>query len=814
MNNTEAKNRIEQLVRELKEHNYRYYILDEPVISDAEFDRLLKELEHLEKEYPEFVLPDSPAQNVGGGIENEFNSVQHKRPMFSLGNTYNEEELRSFDQRVRKAMGHEVEYTCELKIDGLAISLFYQNGKLEQAVTRGDGVRGDDVTTNVKTIRSLAHTLKGNFPESFEIRGEIFMHRKGFEKLNRERIGDGEAPYANPRNVASGSLKIKDPAEVAKRPLDITLYHLLMDENPFATHSDSLDAARSWGLKVAETSRVCQNVDEVLQYLKEWDEKRHQLSFDTDGVVIKVNNLSWQAELGYTAKVPRWAIAYKFQTETAVTELLDITYQVGRTGAITPVAELKPVHLLGTTVKRASLHNANEIERLDVRPGDMVFIEKGGEIIPKITGVDYSARKADSSAVKYISHCPECGAALVRNEGEAQHYCPNEEGCAPQIVGRIIHFASKKAMDIDGLGEEIIKMLYEKNKIKNYADLYDLTLTGITGLTKWITKDQSGIRHNNQLQVSIDRAIYGLSQKWGNLNLKDSEIISENINSLNDIMNFNPEYINIDSYKFNVFRTKLNTAMSWLKVSNDCSLPKYVSLNYLIQLKFPELFISITQNSLFNPLNSIQFIDELMAYEKNIDFQKFIDSIKDRDKNTIQEKTAKSIIESIDKSKKKPFEKVLFALGIRGIGEVTAKNIATHFKEIKKLINATLEELANIEDIGLATAENIKLFFSKPSNIDALNLLIKHGLKFEVIDREFTTGKLNGLTFIVSGTFSISRELLIDKIESNGGKSVNSISKRTNYLIYGDKPGANKLDFAQKHNIQMLNESEFNKLLE
>ncbi len=516
MNRQEAKEKIDALTASLKEHNYRYYVLDEPVISDLEFDRLLKELEFLEKQFPELKHPDSPTQTVGGGVENEFNTVKHKRPMFSLGNTYNEQELREFDERVRKVTGEQVEYVCELKIDGLAISLFFENGEMVQAITRGDGVQGDDVTDNVRTIRSLNLRLRGNYPPSFEIRGEIYMPRKGFEKLNREREAMGETPYANPRNVASGSLKLKNSAEVAKRPLDITLYHFLADNNPFKTHFESLNNARLWGLKVAETTEVCKGVDEVLNFLKKWDEQRHSLGFDTDGVVIKVNNLALQDELGFTAKVPRWAIAYKFQTESAVTELLGITYQVGRTGAITPVAELKPVFLLGTTVKRASLHNANEIERLDVRVGDMVFIEKGGEIIPKITGVDFSQRKPHLAPTQYITHCPECGTELIRKEGEAQHYCTNDNECAPQVIGKIEHFVARKALNIDSIGSEMARLLYEKGLIKSVADLYKLQFDDLLKLERMGEKSAKNILAGieSSKNIPFERVLFGMGIRY------------------------------------------------------------------------------------------------------------------------------------------------------------------------------------------------------------------------------------------------------------------------------------------------------------
>ena len=516
MDKAQAKLQIDELTATLKEHNYRYYVLSEPTISDLEFDRLLKQLEYLESQFPELANTDSPTRVVGGGVINEFETVKHRRRMLSLGNTYNETELREFDSRIRKAIGGEIEYVCELKIDGLAISLFYENGKLVQAVTRGDGVQGDDVTANVRTIRSLTTELHGNYPAEFEIRGEIFMHRKGFEKLNRERVAAGEPAYANPRNVASGSLKLKDSSEVAKRPLDITLYHLLGDNLSYKTHAECIDAARSWGLKTADTTEVCNGIDEVLRFLEKWDQKRHDLGFDTDGVVIKVNSLALQEELGYTAKIPRWAIAYKFQTESAITRLLDITYQVGRTGAITPVAELEPVFLLGTTVKRASLHNANEIERLDVRVGDKVFVEKGGEIIPKITGVDFSQRSEDSHPTVYISTCPECGTPLIRREGEAQHYCPNEDGCAPQVIGKIEHFVSRKALNIDSIGSEMAKTLYSKGLVKDIADLYNIKMQDLLQLDRLGEKSAQNIIAGIQesRNVPFERVLFGMGIRY------------------------------------------------------------------------------------------------------------------------------------------------------------------------------------------------------------------------------------------------------------------------------------------------------------
>lgn len=661
MDKAQAKLQIDELTATLKEHNYRYYVLSEPTISDLEFDRLLKQLEYLESQFPDLAHTDSPTRVIGGGVINEFETVKHRRRMLSLGNTYNETELREFDSRIRKAIGGEIEYVCELKIDGLAISLFYENGKLTQAITRGDGVQGDDVTANVRTIRSLNTELHGNFPAEFEIRGEIFMHRKGFEKLNRERVAAGEPAYANPRNVASGSLKLKDSTEVAKRPLDITLYHLLGENLPCKTHAECIEAAKSWGLKTADTTKVCNGIDEVLRFLEKWDQKRHDLGFDTDGVVIKVNSLALQEELGYTAKIPRWAIAYKFQTESAVTRLLDITYQVGRTGAITPVAELEPVFLLGTTVKRASLHNANEIERLDVRAGDMVFVEKGGEIIPKITGVDFSQRAEISSPTVYISTCPECGTALIRREGEAQHYCPNEDGCAPQVIGKIEHFVARKALNIDSIGSEMAKTLYSKGLVKDIADLYELKM------------------------------------------------------------------------------------------------------------------------------------EDLLQLER------------------MGEKSAQNIISGIQESKNVPFERVLFGMGIRYVGETVAKKLAQALGSMNNLMQADKETLLGIDEIGEVIAESLLLYFSVPEHRRLAERLQEAGLQMEttVRDQAKAGTSLSGLTFVISGVFSkMSRDEAKDLIEAHGGKCSGSVSSKTNYLLAGEGMGPAKLEKATQLGVKIISEDD------
>ncbi|MFN5259712.1 MAG: NAD-dependent DNA ligase LigA [Bacteroidota bacterium] len=661
MQSHEISAKILALSNELNDHNYRYYVLAEPVISDQEFDLKLKELEALEKQFPEFALPNSPTKTVGGGLLDEFKTVPHKRRMLSLGNTYSEEELLEFDERVRKSLGIDaVEYVCELKIDGLAISLFYENGQLIQAVTRGDGFQGDDVTENVKTIRSVTQQLHGNYPTSFEIRGEIFMHRKGFERLNQQRQAQGEATYANPRNVASGSLKIKDAKEVAKRPLDITLYHFLSDQYPFATHSESLIQAQSWGIKTAEHSQTCRSIEEVFDYLKRWDAARHDLGFDTDGVVIKVNSLRHQEELGFTAKVPRWAIAYKFQTETATSKLLGITYQVGRTGAITPVAELQPVSLLGTTVKRASLHNANEIERLDVRIGDTVFVEKGGEIIPKIVGVDFSRRAENSVPHMYITHCPECNSELQRNDGEAQHYCLNSEECPPQAIGKIEHFVGRKAMDIQSIGSEMAETLYQQGLVKELADLYFLTF------------------------------------------------------------------------------------------------------------------------------------DQVLALDR------------------VGEKTAMNLIEGIETSKSQPFERVLFGLGIRYVGETVAKKLAQGLGNIDAIMVATEEQLVAIDEIGERIAESVVQYFSEEKHRMGIERMKAVGLTFTAIQKESLGDGLAGKTMVISGVFAKhSRDEIKVMIEAHGGKVGSGVTGKTDYLVAGDGIGPSKLEKATQLGVNIIDEDTF-----
>ncbi len=685
----EIQDKINNLVEELNFHNYQYYVLSKPSISDFDFDIKLKELEKLEAEFPQYINPNSPSLKVGGDITKNFKQVKHRYPMLSLGNTYNEEELKEFDNRIKKLLEHDVEYVCELKFDGLAISLTYENGKLIRAVTRGDGVQGDDVTENVKTIRSIPHQLKpGDYPSLFEIRGEVFMHKATFEKLNNEFAKELELKgydeeeireqlYKNPRNFASGTLKMQDPKEVAKRPLDAFLYFLYADEKVSESHHNSLEKATEWGFKVSDHYRRCKNIDEVLQFIHDVEKQRDNLSYEIDGIVIKVDSYAYQDELGFTAKNPRWAISYKYKAASALTILNEVTYQVGRTGAITPVANLKPVQLAGTTVKRASLYNADEMKRLDLYEHDWVFVEKGGEIIPKITSVDTSKRDLFAKAIEYTKTCPECGTELIRKEAEAVHYCPNDIACPPQLIGKIEHFIGRKAMNIDSLGEETVAGLFRKGIIKNYADLYSLKFEDLNGLS---------------------------------------------------------------------FETGE------------------------------------------------------------------ADKLKTR---SLQEKSVNNILAGIEASKAIPFERVLFALGIRMVGETVAKKLAKHFKTMDALISADKETILGIHEIGEKIAEQCIKHFSEAANIQIINQLKEAGLKFEIVEEigQETTNKLKGKSFLVSGTFTISRDDLKKMIELNGGRNVSGISKSLNYLIAGDKMGPEKLKKATDLNIPIISETEFISML-
>ena len=658
-----VKEKIEALRRELREHNHKYYVLTSPTISDYEFDMKLKELQALEEQYPEFMDATSPTMRVGGTVTKNFETVVHEHRMYSLDNSYSKEELLDWEKRVLRILGDfAVSFTCELKYDGASISLTYENGELVRGVTRGDGVQGDDVTANIRTIKSVPLKLQGDFPSKFDIRGEIVLPLDGFAKMNEDRIHNGEDPYMNPRNTAAGSLKLQDSAVVAERPLECLLYGINGSHLNFSSQFEMLLKAREWGFKVPSAAKLCKTTEEVMEFLEYWDIERHSLPYETDGVVVKVNNLQQQEELGYTAKSPRWALAYKFKTEQAITILNEISYQVGRTGAITPVANLQAVLLAGTTVKRASLHNADQIAKLDIREGDTVYVEKGGEIIPKIVSVDLTKRPLNSVPTSYIANCPECGTELIRKAGEAQHFCPNESGCPPQITGRIQHFISRKALDIEGLGSETVELLYNEGLIKNYADLYTLTK------------------------------------------------------------------------------------------------------------------------------------DQLMPLER------------------MAEKSAENLINGVAASVNIPFERVLFGLGIRYVGETVAKKLAKAYKNIDALMVATANELEMVDEIGERIAESTVNYFSEEKNREIIYRLKEHGLQFSLTDEQLDgqTEKLKGQSFVVSGVFEkVSRTELKKHIEDNGGKISSSISSKTSYIVAGANMGPSKKEKADNLGIPIISEDDF-----
>ena len=661
-----AVKKIESLRKALHEHNHRYYMLDQPIITDYEFDQMLKELQKLEKDYPEFNDPNSPTKRVGGDVSKSFETVAHRFPMYSLSNTYSKKELEQWEERLRKILGSEavINYSCELKFDGVSVSLTYQNGSLIQALTRGDGTQGDAITTNVKTIHTIPLKLIGDYPPFFEIRGEIIMPWKGFNKMNEERALKGEPLYMNPRNTASGSLKLQNSSLVAKRPLNCFLYALAGDQLPVYSQYEALEKARSWGFKVPESAKLVTNIDDVFEFVRFWDEKRKYLPYEIDGIVVKVNQFDQQKELGFTAKAPRWAMAFKYRAEQVATILKGVKYQVGRTGAVTPVAHLDPVVISGTTVKRASLHNADQIEKLNLRVGDHVFVEKGGEIIPKITAVDISNRGPKEAKVNFISHCPECGSILEREVGEAQHYCINETECPPQKIGKIQHFIGRKAMDIEGLGGETVALLYKEGLLNSIADLYLLE------------KDQI---------LPLDR---------------------------------------------------------------------------------------------------------------------------------MANKSVSNLIDGIEKSKEKPFAKVLFGLGIRFVGETVAKKLSKQFKSIRELKKATVEQLTDTKDIGERIAKSLVHYFANPKNQLMISRLESFGLQFKELGLEQKYhSAFKGKRFVVSGVFQkYSREELKKEIESFGGIIVSSVSSKTTYLIAGNGMGPTKKEKAEQFNIPIINEFDYDAL--
>ncbi|MCX6333657.1 MAG: NAD-dependent DNA ligase LigA [Bacteroidia bacterium] len=666
MKQPEAKARIDKLKKEIEEHNHNYYVLNKPVISDFEYDLLLNELDTLEKKFPEFVTEDSPTRKVGSDMTREFRQYEHRYPMLSLGNTYSEEDLREFDTRIEKVSTAPFEYVCELKFDGASISITFRNGGLFRALTRGDGTKGDDVTLNVKTIKKIPVRITvENVPDEFVMRGEILMPRAVFDNINEDRIHNDLAPFANPRNAAAGTLKLLDPKIVASRGLDCNFYFLLADDLPHETHYENMMEASSWGFNVPKSIRLCRDIEEVIAFINHWESERKALPFDIDGVVIKVNSLTLQEELGYTAKSPRWAIAYKYKAEQALTKLLSVSFQIGRTGNVTPVANLEPVFLAGSTVKRATLHNENQIALLGLHINDMVYVEKGGEIIPKIVGVDHSLRNEGSREIKFITNCPECGTPLIKNEGEANHFCPNYLHCPPQLKGRIEHFISRKAMNIDGLGEETVDLLFNRNLIRNYADLYELEA------------------------------------------------------------------------------------------------------------------------------------EQLAPLER------------------LGEKSAANIIKSIKSSLTVPYNRVLFALGIRHVGETVAKTISSRFISIDELMKADLESLTGVNEIGPKIASSIMAFFADSDNITIIQRLKDSGLRFsEETEKGPETDRLEGKTIVISGVFQKhSRDEFKELIEKHGGKNSASISGSTSFILAGDNMGPSKKEKAEQLGVAIMNENDFLELI-
>jgi DNA ligase (NAD+) len=802
--------RISTLTEELQKHNYQYYVLDEPLISDYDFDQLLKELQELEEKHPDLAHPNSPTKRVGGSITKDFDNEPHIFPMLSLANTYNFEELTDFDERIKKLTGREnPEYICELKYDGAAVSLLYEKGEFVSAKTRGDGIHGDVISENIKTIPSIPMKLRGtDFPNRFEIRGEVIFPLDNFKKLNEDRIKEGLETFANPRNTASGTLKMQDSSIVAQRKLDCFLYSIHSEESFKETHSASLEAGKQAGFKIPDYYKACPSIEQVWEYINFWQEEKKNLNFEIDGIVIKVNSVLDQQELGNTAKSPRWAISYKFPAERQLTQLIGIDYQIGRTGAITPVANLKPVLIAGTIVKRASLHNAQIIDELDLHTNDWVWVEKGGEIIPKITGVLKSKRSEDSKKVEFIHQCPFCDSTLVQKEGEAAHYCLNTENCSPQILTGLEHFVGRKAMKIEGIGGEKIRMLYENGYIQTPADFYSLHLKKeeLIGLTKYTSTEDSGFSYNGKLQIPIEKAIYALG--LGKLTSKDLKEV--------DFSTAKWEELNQDKYLSQFPEKKQSKFLSdWEVKKTTSDIEGYLSLESFIEILF--------SNELFPPELSTDvdnlYIDQhleplIQQYPNRIkELEKVFSRISDRNKVSIQQKTVDNLLSSVENSKKQGFAKVLFAIGIRHVGENVAKVLTKHFPSIDLLQKTTFEELQNINEIGDVIAQTVVDWFSKPKNLDLIESLKDAGLQLELQESEInssTGNKLDGKKIVVSGVFhSISRNDLKKLIENEGGKNVSSISKTTDYLVAGDKMGPSKREKAESLSVPIITEEEF-----
>lgn len=814
MNPQEAEKRIAQLSQEINHHNRLYYQESNPEISDFEFDKLLEELIQLETSFPDLLDPDSPSQRVGGTITKDFQTVVHSTRMLSLGNTYSKEELLAFDERVVKGLGHtDYEYFCEMKFDGVAISLIYENGRFVRAVTRGDGYRGDDVTANVRTIRNIPLHIKGEgIPARFEVRGEIFLPLKEFLKINAEREEAGDALLANPRNAASGTLKMQDSSIVAKRRLNCYFYQLLGDEIGVETHSDAISLLEKWEFNVSQTYRKVDNIQEVIQYIEDWKEKRFTLPVDTDGVVLKVNNYDQREELGFTAKNPRWAIAYKYKAESAESELLSITYQVGRTGAITPVANLSPVSLAGTTVKRASLHNANEIERLDLHEGDFVFVEKGGEIIPKITAINPDKRKSNAKPISYITHCPECGTELERKESEAKHYCPNAESCPPQVLGRIEHFVHKRAMDIDSMGTERIRALIDQRFISNPADIYELESRKDELLGLEMSHDQYETEGDGLLYITLEKALFALTEQISFRQIHDFLLEKAELPLMETLRAFQ-EQIRIWKKKTASNVGMVEYLINHLKDHNLPKLEDYVPVAVVLEIFLGRriAFETILQAS------KLEGTVHGILLKLSLDLTPEVtDRIKKLKANTFQDGVISNMMEGIAASKNQPFEKVLFALGIRNIGENTAQLLARHFGTIEKLEAATSEQLLAINGVGETLVLSIKDFFAQEENREVIRRLKGYGLQFEIEqnDSRQLGNSLEGKRILASGKLvHFKRDEIKDAVIAHGGQYISSVSKNLDFIIEGEDMGPSKKEKAQKLGVPMISEEEFLKII-
>lgn len=822
--------RLMELRKALEYHNNKYYIENAPEISDREFDELMHELEKLETAHPELYDPNSPTQRVGQDINREFTQVAHKYPMLSLGNTYSEQELRDFDQRVRKVVGDRVQYVCELKYDGTSISLTYADGQLVQAVTRGDGVRGDDVTVNVRTIRTVPLRLRGDYPPEFEIRGEILMPFSVFNMLNQEKAEAGEPLFANPRNAAAGTLKLQNSSLVAKRHLDCFLYYIPGDVTPATTHYGNLMKAKEWGFHMPPYIQLADTFEEVWAFINKWDKERTSLPVPIDGIVIKVNDIEMQHLLGYTAKSPRWAIAYKFKAEQVETPLIDVVYQVGRTGSITPVANLEPVHIAGTTVKRASLHNADIIASLDLHEHDTVYVEKGGEIIPKIVGVDRAKRKDGAQPIRFITHCPECGTILVRIEGEANHYCPNEDHCPPQIAGKLEHFVSRRAMNIDGMGEETIDLLLSKGIIRDVADIYLLPQKReeLIGLEKIVYPESF-----EMTSIPLSKVIYAFEIGVKNISSRLSETLANRFGSLEAYARAGrDELLEIVADESMVnrileyFRSPFNHSLERLKEAGES---ENIPLDYVIfALNIPGIdwhkadllaarFDYIYELSVASPgdIAEVEGIDaaeaELIArfFRNN---EKLVRKLNTLNVYRLQEKSVDNLIAGIEKSKSAGFPALLNALGIRYIGETASRNLAKSFRNMDSLMDATYEQLKEVEDVGDQMANSLLRWFGKEENRQIVKRLMEYGVEAEIEEKEGESDQLGGQTFVITGTLSRPREYFKEIILNAGGKVSDSVSAKTAYLLAGENAGS-KLKKAEKLGTKILSEEEFYKLL-